>query len=367
MAVQTSDPNYDPQTDLYYDPDKDLYYAIRGGQRIYASPAVFEGQSKGTGHGATKPTGGVFHDDGEWNQGAGVYDQGLNWANIGALAVGGGLGLGALSAAGVVGGGAGGAGATAAADSPELVGTAAGPGATTIAAGTQPSSFIAGAAGEGGAATAIPSGAAAALPSAAPVLGSAAGAPVASAASTEGIWHALTQGSVVGPLINAGANLGGAAIQANAQNNATEAQAKATQAALDFQKQKLAEEDARLAPYRALGGNAASRLGSLWGLSTTSAPGVTPPAPTTLANPTGPGTNYQPGMFMPHNSGPGVSPLAPQFAQTSGSMSSFGGSNASSGGLITMIAPTGESQQVPAALQAYYLGKGAHLAPAGAA
>ncbi len=65
---------------------------------------------------------------------------------------------------------------------------------------------------------------------------------------------------------------------AQAATSAAQIQGQSTREALDFQKQKLAEEDARLAPYRALGGNATARLGSLWGLSSTTAPGVNNPA-----------------------------------------------------------------------------------------
>ncbi len=156
---------------------------------------------------------------------------------------------------------------------------------------------------------------------------------------------------------------------ANAATSAATIQGQSTREALDFQKQKLAEEDARLAPYRAVGGNAISHLGSLWGLSSTDAPGVGPQSQDGAKGPYNPTTglpasvpgrqgDYPLGPFVPASQG-----------QQGGSMAALGAQGPAapqSSGFISMISPTGETGQVPAALKDYYLGKGAQLAPQGA-
>ncbi len=344
----------------HLDPSKGLAFQVgANGQPSYGSP-----------HGSEPSGAGNYFRSQVWNPETGQYEGSTNWGTIATIGVGAGLGLGALSAAGAfgAGGAATGGGATAAETAtPELVGTAAGPGSTALAVGTQPSSLIAGAAGEGSAATAIPAGAAALPASAAPVIGAGAGAGTAAAgttaATTGGLWHALAS-PVAGALIGAGANVIGAAINAHAQNNATDAQSAAAREALDFQKQKLAEEDSRLAPYRAVGGNAISRLGSLWGLSSTSAPGVGAQGPYN-ANTGLPARvpyaqgDYPLGPFVPASQGPQGGSMAALGAQ--------GPAAPASSGFVSMIAPDGtRNDQVPAALKDYYLGKGAQLAPQGA-
>ena len=87
-------------------------------------------------------------------------------------------------------------------------------------------------------------------------------------------------------MIGAGTQLGGALINANAQGNASDAQAKAAQNALDFQKQVYNQRLAGLQPYQQLGKRRGGKLGSLYGLS------VTPPAAT--PNPTNPATTAPP-------------------------------------------------------------------------
>ncbi len=350
----------------HLDPSKGLAFQVgANGQPSYGSP-----------HGSEPSGAGNYFRSQVWNPETGQYEGSTNWGNIATIGVGAGLGLGALSAAGAFGAGAGATGGAAGAGEAAggtlegvSAGTGAGVGSTAIPAGIAPGAAAGGAEATG---VAIPTTVGLGTGAGAADVGIAAGTGAATtggvaagttAATTGGLWHALAS-PVGGALINAGANLGGALIQAHQQSEATDAQAQAAREALDFQKQKLAEEDSRLAPYRAVGGNAISRLGSLWGLSSTSAPGVGAQGPTNASTglparvPYAQG-DYPLGPFVPASQG-----------QSSGSMAALGAQGPAaptSSGFISMIAPNGErNDQVPAALKDYYLGKGAQLAPQGA-
>lgn len=249
----------------HYDPSKQLFFNVDNkGKTAYESRALTNNEAAPTG-------GGLLHHNPVWNPSTGQYEEGgLDWGNIASLGIGGVLTGGVISAAA-------GPGTAVAADTPVLEGTAAGPGAASVtSAGVLPSTTIGtGAVGPitGGAgaslgelgtgagtigagvgtgvdsATAIPSGAAASPASAAPTIGG-------STATGTSLWSKLA-----GYGIPVAGQVIGAAIQANAQGNATDAQAKAAADALAFEKDILAKKQAALSPYAALGGIALQHLG----------------------------------------------------------------------------------------------------------
>lgn len=240
---------------------------------------------------------------------------------------GGTLLAGALSGSGAAGAGAAGAGASAA---PEAAAVGTG-GALGADAGTA-AALGAGATGSTVPVTGVLAGGAAsgAVPAAMGAVEAAAPAVMAPAAAGKGVSSWL-----LGSALPVAGNLIGAAIQANAQNNATEAQQKALAEALAYEKQRdayltgteanrYANLTKSLAPYSDSGSAADARMAQVLGL----------PAPTKQAPQTPAPTYPTPPM-------PGSAPAGVQ-AQT-----------------VTLRGPDGSTRQVPQDQQAMWISKGA--------
>lgn len=97
----------------------------------------------------------------------------------------------------------------------------------------------------------------------------------------------------VGAAVQGGAQIAGAALQANAANNATNKQYQASQNALDFQKQEWGQTQANQAPFLQAGASAVNSLGAGLGLSGYSADNVQ----TGEFNQSYPGGQYQNAAF----------------------------------------------------------------------
>lgn len=194
-----------------------------------------------------------------------------------------------------------------------------------------------------GGAIAAPYLAGAAAPTvAAPTVAATVAGPTA--ATVGGFSSPSLWASLAGPAIGAGTQLAGAAINAHAQGEATDAQTAANKDALDFQKQKLAEEDQRLAPYRATGADAIGRLGTLYDFAS--------------AKNTGSGPSAAPFSVAAPAQGTVTTGTMPR-----SNLASLGQMPTQSQALVTVQAPTGERRQVPAAQAQFYQSRGATIVP----
>ena len=127
---------------LQYDEQGRPYFQLPGQRRNYVSPVAMGGE-------APEDTTGILRSRPQWNQHAGTWETPIDWGNILNVGVGSGLGLGALNAAGVIGGGAAASG-TGGATAGLGPSTPANIAATSAAAGSVPASLAAGASGAGG-------------------------------------------------------------------------------------------------------------------------------------------------------------------------------------------------------------------------
>lgn len=148
-------------------------------------------------------------------------------------------------------------------------------------------------------------------------------------------------------------DLAGAKDQADAMKQASQLQAQAAQAALQFTEQKQAQAEQQAAPYLALGQQAVTQLPSI----ARQAPTYGAPAPyTTQPMATAPMTgSYKPqptslaGMAQPIMSGPmQTRPVTAQQVQ--------GG-----GGAVLMQGPDGSTKQVPAEQVQFWQQRGARI------
>jgi len=256
-------------------------------------------------------SGGLIHGRSEWDSSSGEYSQPINWGNIMALAVGGGIAAGFVipaAAAASAGSGAGagaGAGAGTLASStiaptlgtlPAVAASGAVPAAlgtgTAIGAGTATGGTLASLAGTAApaASAAGPGAAAASGPLASGLTGATTTAAVpASLAATGGTTAAaggsMAGGSIWGTLIDAGiqqaGNYAASRQQANASDRSTDAQARANEAALAFLREQYANRQQQLAPYIQAGQQSLQGLSRFMGLPGNPTPATpTRPAPT---------------------------------------------------------------------------------------
>lgn len=151
--------------------------------------------------------------------------------------------------------------------------------------------------------------------------------------------------------------LGSAYLQSKSAGDASEAQAKVAQNALDFAKGVYDQRYANLSPYRSAGTASIAQARSLLGI------------PDTTPQPQGPkgsipNPGYIPGQSVmtptgKQNTDPSsvmyYSPIAPQDQMKSA------GSGATQ--MVQMQAPNGEIQQVPSTMVEFYRSKGATVHP----
>jgi hypothetical protein len=149
--------------------------------------------------------------------------------------------------------------------------------------------------------------------------------PVASSASLPGWLKAIGGVPTLG-------NLAGAGIAAYTANKASNQQAAAAQAALDFAKQQWQTTQQNLSPYMSLGSGATNNLRFLAGIP--NAPALAPA-----------GTTF-----------PQVGHVAPPGTPTQGMAVPRAGN-----AMVTIQAPTGERRQVPANQSSYYVSKGGRV------
>lgn len=190
------------------------------------------------------------------------------------------------------------------------------------------------------------------------------------AATSSSLWDKILSPGVLGPIIAGGTGLAGAAIQANANNNATAAQAKAAEDALNFEKQMYAQQRADLANYRGAGQGAVGQLSYALGVPGFESGPMAPQQQYNLSNPSnGQFSNAQPanqltptsalppwvsgGVVYNRPNGPGSGNLASLNAPTAPTASS------STADMVTVKAPTGEVRQIPASQLARAIGLGA--------
>lgn len=192
----------------------------------------------------------------------------------------------------------------------------------------------AGAAGAGSAAGGAAAGTAGAAGAGAGagVSGAALGAGAASAAPS--LWSKIA-GPLISTAVPAAAGLIGTKMQVDANQKASDAEAKAAQDALDWQKQQYGVRQEQLAPTIGVGNAARVRLGELMGLAAPEG-GWHAPAAT---QPTAPQ-----GVIPPAGQTP-ATPAPPT--------------------LVTMKAPNGQVAQVPSDQVPHYQQQGAQVVPAG--
>lgn len=310
-----------------------------------------------------------------------------NWSALlySGAAVGAGLGAGA--AVGALGGGAAAGGAATGSSLPAgvtLEGLAVGPGATTIPAGGSLASL------GGGAAATSTLGPTSAASMAATTAGTTAPASLAAPTAAGGfmstagkVINGLTGGNPYGALLNAGLGYLQERQSANAIQTAADQQLTASREALAEQRRQydLGRQDylgnqaytrqqiSGLAPYQQIGSGALANLGRLTGQTLPANFGQAPPVaslpppqatapqgpPGSVASPNGYTISglANPQLYQGYQGGSG--PVAPtpgsggQFAASPQAPQPQGASS-----YVTMRAPTGETQQVPANQASHY-------------
>lgn len=243
------------------DPTTGKQYRIINGQKWYLPPAS----------GPNDPGGGLVHGRTQWNPQTGAYDTPIDWGKILTMVTAGIITAGVADAA--------------LASTPALAATA-----PTGASASASAPVLEGVAAGGSGATTVPAAAAASAagPSTAANIAATSSAISVPPALTPSITSAATSGVSYGDLLKYGlpvaGNLIGGILQANATGNASDAQQKYLQEALDYQKEqdtynrnRQATLDAqevtrygnyqgRIAPFIANGTNANDRMSALLGL-----------------------------------------------------------------------------------------------------
>lgn len=245
------------------EPTTGKQYRIINGQKWYLPPST----------GPSDPGGGLIHGRTQWNPQTGAYDTPIDWGKILTMVTAGIITAGVADAA--------------LASTPALAATAP-TGASASASASAP--VLEGVAAGGSGATTVPAGvaASAAGPSTAANIAATSSAISVPPALVPSITSAATSGVSYGDLLKYGlpvaGNLIGGILQANATGNASDAQQKYLQEALDYQKEqdtynrnRQATLDAqevtrygnyqgRIAPFIANGTNANDRMSALLGL-----------------------------------------------------------------------------------------------------
>lgn len=301
-----------------------------------------------------------WHNGTTWDPQTGTYVNPINWGNIAGLAIG--AGIGGVALAGAAGAGAGGGAAGSA---------AGGTGAATTGTGA-----LGAGGGFGGAAGSM-----------AGLGGVTGGAGAGAGAGSMGIGSAITS-AVINQGIPTVASIISGMIQSGAIQNGQNITQQDFMAALAIQKQMFDTRQAQLAPYRATGTAALSKLSDLMGLpSSGGGPSMPPPAASTgpslnpgasasgnptlgAVNPTNP---YNPGpgggMTLGSLGMPNVSPsggyttqnpaLAPQAGPGTPTMP--GQTGPVTPGSLRMKAPNGTVEEVPLEQVAHYQALGAKV------
>src|SRR5204863_8731852 len=140
---------------------------------------------------------------------------------------------------------------------------------------------------------------------------------------------------LISSAIAGGAAVGGAALASHGANKAAKTQANATTEALNFEKQQYAAEQARLQPYRDLGGQAYAKIGKMFGLE--GAPPAAAPAP---------------------QMSPATAPPAPA-SQFSFARSRAYQAPTATPGMVKLQGPDGSTRDVPEAQAAALIARGA--------
>ena len=219
--------------------------------------------------------------------------------------------------------------------------------ATAGTAATTPAiSSAAGGAGTSG----IADGAATSFASAGNVAPAVAPAVPPAAAAGSGLWGTVVK-TALGTAVPAAASLIGANMQANASQSATDASAKANADALDWLKTQYNTRQTQLAPYIQAGQGAIGTMGRSMGVTGT---------PTSIS-PQGAQMSQGGGSSFSQAGQPNftATPATPQTQATPTAQNTPAATNPAPEPLVTMQAPNGQTQQVPASQEAFYVSKGA--------
>lgn len=154
---------------------------------------------------------------------------------------------------------------------------------------------------------------------------------------------------ILGTTIGAGSSIAGAAIASHSAKNAAKTQAASADKALALEREQYQQQQQNLAPYRGLSAVLPQLMGRA-GQGVTSTGWGQYQAPTSTGNPFA--SLYQGGQSQPPSP-----PMGHAFTPTPDG----GQVGGQPGGLVTLRAPDGTTQQVPQAQVPHFLSRGATM------